>query len=53
MELTQKNFKPNNKIIAKKKIKSFNKFSVLFIAQVAFGNFRKGNSHCKRNFRFI
>lgn len=37
-----KKFKPNNKIIAKKKLKVSNKFSVLFIAQVAFGNFRKG-----------
>ena len=37
-----KKFKPNNKIKAKQKLKVSNKFSVLFIAQVAFGNFRKG-----------
>tara|TARA_B100000242_G_scaffold223173_1_gene163954 strand:+ start:249 stop:1475 length:1227 start_codon:yes stop_codon:yes gene_type:complete len=41
-------FKPSNKIKAKRRLKVSNKFSVLFIAQVAFDNFRKGTHIVKQ-----
>ena len=47
MEWTEK-FKPSNKIKAKRRLKVSNKFSVLFIAQVAFDNFRKGTHIVKQ-----
>ena len=47
-------FKPLNKKLAKKELKIPEKFSVLFIAQVAFDNYRKGTEILKKildNFR--
>ena len=41
-------FKPLNKKLAKKELKISEKFSVLFIAQVAFDNYRKGTDILKK-----
>ena len=41
-------FKPLNKKFAKKKLKISEKFSVLFISQVAFDNYRKGTDFLKK-----